>query len=184
MEDNIDLVKRCQNNDNKAFDDLYKKYSPLIYGICLRYLKDKEESKDIMQDCFIKILEKIKKYHLQGSFEGWLRRLTINTIIDYIKKKNKLFATQIYDNTVVETIEEDAEVIEILQQMSAERILNLINLLAPRSKIIFNLYAVEGIKGAEIAKLLEIEESTVRSIYKKAKDNLIKKMKEENYGIF
>lgn len=185
MEDINDLVKKCQKKETKAFDDLYKRYSPLIYGICLRYLKNEEEAKDVMQDCFVKIIENIKRYRFDGSFEGWCRRLTVNCILDSLRKKQQNFEVQYYDNTAYSAItEDDGQSLDILQKLSVEKLLSLVNSLPDRSRVVFNLVAVDGVKGKEILKLLGIEESTVRSIYKKAKDSLCKKMKEESYERF
>lgn len=174
MIDNEKLIKQCQKKSHKAFDELYKLYSPIIFGICLRYTKDRQEAEDLLQDCFIKILEKITEYEFKGSFEGWIRRLTVNNAINYIKSKRK-FDFDNVDDVMHENLNVNNSVIE---ELSAEEILKLVKRLPVGYRTVFNLYVVEGYKHAEIAKMLNINEVTCRTQLKKAREALIKMINE------
>ncbi len=174
MIDNEKLIKQCQKKSHKAFDELYKLYSPVIFGICLRYTKDRQEAEDLLQDCFIKILEKITEYEFKGSFEGWIRRLTVNNAINYIKSKRK-FDFDNMDDVMHENLNINNSVIE---ELSAEEILKLVKLLPVGYRTVFNLYVVEGYKHAEIAEMLNINEVTCRTQLKKAREALIKMINE------
>jgi RNA polymerase sigma-70 factor (ECF subfamily) len=170
------LIRQCQKKSSKAFDDLYRLYSPFIYGICLRYTKNKQEAEDLMQECYIKVLNKITDYEFKGSFEGWLRRLTINNVINYLKARNKFLTEDIDDyKSGVESSESD-----IVSNMSAEEIISIINQLPVGYRTVFNLYVVEGYKHNEIAEILNISENTSRTQLKKARTALIKMILERN----
>lgn len=170
------LIRQCQKKSSKAFDELYRLYSPLIYGICLRYTKDRQEAEDLLQECYIKVLNKIGDYEFKGSFEGWLRRLTINNVINFLKSKNKFSSEDIEDyKGGYESFEPD-----ILSNMSAQEIMELINKLPVGYRTVFNLHVVEGYKHGEIAEMLNISENTSRTQFKKARTVLIKMILEIN----
>lgn len=173
MIDNEKLIKQCQKKSHKAFDELYKTYSAVIFGICLRYTKDRTEAEDLLQECFIKILNKIDDYKFQGSFEGWLKRLTVNTAINYIKAKKKFSFDEINDIN----IEFSNDDINIIESMEAEEIINLINQLPVGYRTVFNMYVIEGYKHSEIAEILGISDITSRTQLKKARETLINMIK-------
>ena len=85
MGDNEKLIRKCQQKSRKAFEELYRKFSPFVYGICLRYAKNRDEAQDILQDCFIKVMERIGEFKFQGSFEGWLQRMAVNESLNHLK---------------------------------------------------------------------------------------------------
>jgi len=174
------LIKKCQQKNVKAFDELYKKFAPMVYGICLRYTKNIEEAKDLMQDNFIKILEKIDEYQFKGSFEGWIRKTTINNAINYLKINKKYFSGEI------ENVESDEKFTEntYVEKMNAKELIKIINKLPSGYRTIFNLFAIEGFTHAEIADMLEIDASTSRTQFKKAKKAIINLLKQENYERF
>lgn len=97
MEPDKALIRGCQDGDLSAFDRLYTRYSSAMYGLCLRYARDREEAQDLLQEGFIKVYEKIKQYSGEGSFEGWMRRLFVNLALDqYKSKKRELERMQTY----------------------------------------------------------------------------------------
>ncbi|MDD2636786.1 MAG: sigma-70 family RNA polymerase sigma factor [Bacteroidales bacterium] len=170
MTDNVQLIKRCQKKSKKAFDELFRTYSSLIYGICLRYTKDQHEAQDLLQECFIRILNKIDTYNFKGSFDGWIKRLTVNHAINYLKTKRHFMPEDIscyeIENLQINT--------DIISDMNAHDIVNMINKLPLGYKTIFNLHVIEGYKHTEIAEMLEISDITSRTQFKKAREALIK----------
>jgi RNA polymerase sigma-70 factor (ECF subfamily) len=174
MADNVKLIKQCQKKSKKAFDELYLTYSPLIYGICLRYTKDEHEAKDLLQECFIRILGKIGDFEFKGSFEGWLRRLTVNHSINYLKSK-KYYLTEDISEYEIENKNFNADAIS---DLSVQEIIKMISRLPVGYRTVFNLHVIEGYKHTEIAKMLEISDITCRTQYKKAREALIQMFKE------
>jgi len=170
MTDNVKLIKRCQKKSRKAFDELYLTYSPLLYGICLRYTKDEHEAQDLLQECFIRILNKICDYSFKGSFEGWMRRLTVNHAINYLKSK-KYFMTE--DVSEYE-IENENDSTSVISELNVQEIIKMINQLPAGYRTVFNLHVIEGYKHTEIAEMLEISDITCRTQYKKAREVLMK----------
>jgi RNA polymerase sigma-70 factor (ECF subfamily) len=171
------LIKQCQQKSSRAFDELYKTYSGTMYSICLRYTKNQAEAEDLLQDCFIKILLKISDFKFEGSFEGWIRRLTITTAINYITGKKLLL---IEDMSEYNKINESTHTFNIIEQMSANEILSKLNQLPYGYKIVFNLFAIEGYKHREIANMLNISENTSKTQYAKARKALIQLIEKED----
>lgn len=174
MTDNEELILQCQKKDKKAFDTLYKLYSPMIYGICRRYTGNKAEADDLLQECFIKIFVKIRDYKFQGSFQGWLRRLTVTTAINFLRVKKDILLDDInaggdlYDKAVLP---------DAITNLNAQELTALVNKLPTGCRTVFNLYVVEGFKHAEIAKMLSINEVSSRTHLKKARTLLVDLMK-------
>ncbi len=168
MENLVEIVNRCKQNDPKAQEILFNSFSKSLYGICCRYLKNRDDAEDVLQDSFIKILLNINQYRGEGNFEGWMKRITVNTALTYLKEKQKIkfeTADKLY---IVDEPEE-----EIDQDIKAEYILECLNELPMGYRTIFNLYLVEGFSHKEIADQLGIKEATSRSQYSKARQYLI-----------
>ena len=166
MADNEKLIRECQKKSAKAFDQLYSNYASVVFGICLRYTKDKAEAEDLMQECFIKILNKICDYEFKGSFEGWLRRLTVNNAINFLKSKRNFASEDVGDYEIPAGDSGN----DVLSQMSAQEIIEIINKLPTGYRTVFNLHVIEGYKHTEIAEMLEISDITCRTQYKKARE--------------
>ena len=168
MGDNEKLMRKCQQKSRKAFEELYRKFSPFVYGICLRYAKNRDEAQDILQECFIKVMERIGEFRFEGSFEGWLQRMVVNESLNYLKVNKNSFS---------EIDEEDADAedvaADIVSDMTAKELLDVISRLPDGYRTIFNLYVIEGYQHNEIAEILNITESTSRSQLKKAREQLI-----------
>jgi RNA polymerase sigma-70 factor (ECF subfamily) len=164
----LELIAGCQKNDRKAQFEFFKLYSVKFLGVVYRFAPDEDMANDLLQEGFIKIFTHIKDYKHQGSFEGWMRRIIINTSIDYIKKHHKMNFESI-DNDHIPNLGVDAFPIE---KMNTDEIVNAITQLAPGYRTILNLYAIEGYSYTEIAETLQVKESTVRSQYLRAKQKL------------
>jgi len=169
------IVEKCRVYDKKAQKELYDVYSPVLFGICLRYSNSKADAEDILQEGFIKIFTKINNYSGKGSFEGWMRRIVVNTAISHYHKNKK--HKEIYDIDEIKETEHEGSTFESLDY-TKEELFSVINNLPEGYRIIFNLYAIEGYKHKEIAIKLNISENTSKSQYSRAKSKL-KKMLEE-----
>lgn len=169
-----ELVIKCQQCDRAAQQSLYQRYAPELLAVCFRYSKSRDEAEDILQDGFVKIFQKIGNYEFQGSFEGWMRRIVVNTAIDHIRRnKKRQMETDIEDAREV-YVSEDA-----LGQLELEYLYEIIQDLPPGYQLVFNLYAIEGYSHKEIGERMGITESTSRSQYTRARSLLMKKICED-----
>jgi RNA polymerase sigma-70 factor (ECF subfamily) len=175
MHDLEKIIQRCKKNDPKAQKELYDYYAPILYAICLRYVSEKSAAADILQEGFLKILTKIDDYSGLGSFEGWMKRVIINTAItDYHKNKKYSYHLEI---TEIKEIKTDGNQIWGLD-FTQEELLNVIKTLPEGYRIVFNMYAIEGFKHKEIAREMNIDVSTSKSQYSRAKKLIQKKLAE------
>lgn len=173
-----DIIKACIQGNRKAQKKLYQKYSDKMYGVCLRYANDEDEAKDILQDGFIKVFLKLKQFNHKGSFEGWIRRIIVNTALERFRDKNYLFAVNMENHYEAE----DREYDHILSDIAANDILKLIQELSPQYRTVFNLYAIEGYSHKEICDMLNIKEGTSKSNLSRAREILKEKVK-NYYGV-
>lgn len=173
MSEEKKLVRLCKQKSNKAFNKLYDNYAPVLFAICLRYAADKSEAEDILQESFIKIFNNIKRYKSQGSFEGWLKRVTVNTALNYLRTRKRLLYSDEKDKEMNQFIDDK---IDAVSQMSENEILNCIQDLPAGYRTIFNMYVIEGYKHAEIAKILNISVNTSRTQLIKARKALQKEL--------
>lgn len=170
-----ELVVRCVKKEAQAQEYLYKTFSGRMLGVCSRYTDSIEEAEDIMQEGFIKIFHKLETFKHNGSLEGWMKRIMINTALDYFRK-NKNFRHSID----IETIEYTAEThSHVMESMGAKDLLKLIRTMPKGFRTVFNLYAIEGFAHKEIAEMLEITESTSKSQYSRARAYLQKLLQTE-----
>jgi RNA polymerase sigma factor (sigma-70 family) len=168
------IIEGCAKHDRKAQQLLYDKYSRFLLGVCVRYASDKAEAEDILQDSFLKIFFNIKDYSGTGSFIGWLRKVTVNTAItNYHKNLKYRYHIEIEEfvsvETGVESFEED--------YFTSDELYKVLNDLPAGYRMVFNLYAVEGYKHKEIAKMLGIDTNTSKSQYSRAKVAIRDKLK-------
>lgn len=165
-----DLIKGCIDGDRQMQKILYQTFSSKMYGVCLRYSENVEDANDILQEGFIKVYKNIHKFRSEGSFEGWVRRIFINTSIEHFRKKIKFNnITEVQENTV-----EDNSV-NVFDTLSAKDIIKTINQLSPGYKAVFNMHVIEGYSHKEIAEILGITEGTSKSQLARAK-GILKKM--------
>ncbi|GAB2662808.1 sigma-70 family RNA polymerase sigma factor [Flavihumibacter cheonanensis] len=168
-----DLIKGSIEGDPKMQEALYQKYAPKMYAVCLRYAGNNDDAQDLLQEGFIKVFRNLEKYRHEGSFEGWMRRIFVNTSIEQYRRKVHL-------NSISEQEErgiEDASV-SVLDQLAERDIVQLVQELSPGYRAVFNLYVIEGYSHKEIAELLSISEGTSKSQLARAKSILQKKVAE------
>ena len=166
-----DLIQGCIDENRQMQEILYKRFSPKMYGVCLRYSGNVEDANDLLQEGFIKIFKNLARYRGDGSFEGWMRRIFVNTSIEHFRKKVKLYnVTEVQENTI-----EDVE-LNALDTMAEKDIIILVNELAPGYKAVFNMHVIEGYSHKEIADILGITEGTSKSQLARAKGVLKKSL--------
>ena len=162
-----EMISACLNEKSWAQKYLYEKYFPLMMGICLRYSNNQEDAKDICNEAFIKIFRNLQKYKVGTSIEGWMRRIMINTSIDFYRKSIR------HRSEDLETVQYKVDdSVDLISSLSAKDILMLIQQLTPSYRAVFNLYAIEGYSHKEVAEQLGITESTSRSNLVKARAKL------------
>jgi len=167
----FDLIEGCVKNDRQAQESLYKLFASKMLGVCMRYAKDKPEAEDILQDGFVKVYMNINKFKKQGSLEGWVRRIMVNTALEKFRKQRHMYP-------VVETDEALQEIgYEISDNYDVQYLMKIINNLSNGYRVIFNLYAIEGFTHKEIAKSLNISEGTSKSQLARARKIIQGKIK-------
>lgn len=162
-----DLIIGCVREDKNCQKELYKRFAGKMMVVCLRYANNRMEAEDMLQDGFIKIFDNIGKFKMEGSLEGWVRRIMVNTAINKIRA-NKVRFEEISDDK--ESFQDQDK--NVIDRMSEQDILNLINKMPQGYRYVFNMYAIEGFSHKEIATSLGIEEASSRSQYAKAKKYL------------
>ncbi len=166
-------IQQFRAGNHLIFETIYQELSPKMYGVCLRYASDKDEAKDILQESFIKIYHQLKSFRDEGSFEGWARKIVVNTALEYFRTKTKYQNVPLQDFEEVFEIENDED---ILSDLSFQEMLLLVQELPPTYRMVFNLYAFEGMKHREIAEQLGISEGTSKSNLSDARRILQKKL--------
>ncbi|MBN1187348.1 MAG: RNA polymerase sigma factor [Bacteroidales bacterium] len=144
-----------------------------MYGICLRYTKDRDEAQDILQEGFIKVFTNLGKFDNRGSFEGWIRRIMINVALERFRKTNYMYPVE--DITVYK---DKLDYDDLESNLSQEELLKMIQELSPKYRMVFNLYAVEGYSHQEISQMLNISEGTSKSNLSRARIILQERLKE------
>jgi len=168
------LIEQCQQQDAKAQAELYKIFAPKLYGVCLKYCSNKSIADDLFQDAFITIFNKINQFKHKGSFEGWAKRITINTVLQHFKKQK--FHQEINDNLITDENEE----FEIEDEnLNLNYLLELIKELPNQYRLVFNLYVLDGYSHSEISEALNISLGTSKSNLSRAKQLLRKRIESE-----
>lgn len=169
-----DIIKGCKEYNSVAQNALYKVYAPKMKALCVRYSSNEEEAKDLMQEGFIKVFSNIKSYNGKGSFEGWIKRIMINTAISHYKKnKNKHIVEDIsLLNSKEIGLEQEEEIEEIYSEYTSEDLMKALNSLPEQYKLVFNLFCIENHSHADVAQLLSVDEKTSRTRLFRAKKML------------
>jgi RNA polymerase sigma factor (sigma-70 family) len=167
-----DIIDGCIKGNRTSQKALYDYYSSKMYYACLRYATDKEEAEDILQEGFVKVFQNISTFSGNGSFEGWIRRIIVNTAIEHFRKKNMKFADAEIENAI-----DQSHSVTIVDHFSEQDLLKIISQLPIGYKTVFNLYAIEGFSHKEIADMLKITESTSKSQLSRARGMLQEKLK-------
>jgi len=166
------LIEGCVNNNREAQYKLYNLMSGKMFAVCLRYAKNREAAEDILQDGFVKVFTNIEKFRGDGSFEGWVRRIIVNTAVEYYRKSAKM-----YPVVNVDDVNKDIPWQDTGDNLELEDVMNMINNLSTGYRTIFNLYVVEGYSHKEIADMLQINEGTSKSQLARARYLLMEMIK-------
>lgn len=159
-----ELIEGAKKRDARCQRALFDRYSPVLMGVCLRYCRNRTEAEDALQESFIRIFDKLKLYDYKGSFEGWLKRLTVNVALKGYQRKRFT-----HEKTGLEAVPEQSGDPSAYARLGEQELMALVMALPEGYKLVFNLYAIEGYSHKEIAKTLGIQEASSRSQLLKAR---------------
>ncbi len=173
------LINACKKGQRQAQSKLYALFAPKMFSVCLRYAGSREEAQDILQEGFVKVFEHLDQFKSKGSFEGWMRRIFINTALGKLRSNQNALRTV--------TLEEDTSMLryasnETLQHLHTKHLIEMVQSLPNMYRLVFNLYVFEDMKHREIAALLGISEGTSKSNLSDARKILQKKI--ESHSLF
>ena len=175
----LEIVEACKSHQPKAQELLYNRYAGRLMGICMRYGASKEEAQDIFQEAFIKVFEHIHTIQQVDTLNAWVKKIVINTAINHYHKHQKRYTT--LPEVYIETEFDDSHS-KIIDELSHEELLALVQQLPAGYKFVFNLYAIEGYTHKEIANLMQTSESNSKNQYAKAKKAL-QKLLADRFGV-
>jgi RNA polymerase sigma-70 factor (ECF subfamily) len=158
------LISACIGNNQKAQKKLFDTYAPVVYSTCLRYGKNEDNAKDLLQESFIRVFQNLPSFKFEGSFEGWIRRIGVNTCIEFYRKE-----LRIPESTHVEEHLKLSVDAEILDELKVADLMSLVRQLPPGYKAVFNMFVVEGFSHEEIAKHFDISINTSKTQLFKAR---------------
>jgi len=167
------LVKDCLRGDSAAQRQLYEHFAGAMVGICYRYTKSMADAEDVLQEGFIMVFKNLHQFTFSGELGGWIRRIMVNTAINYLKKNSRYQTDLLFSEGVLHPVSNDDPEVTL----STKELAELIRQLPPGYQTIFNLHAVEGYSHVEIGRLLGINEGTSRSQYARARSLLISWLK-------
>jgi RNA polymerase sigma-70 factor (ECF subfamily) len=173
VEVSIEFLDRLINEERSAQHSLYRMFSSRMFGICLRYAPNPDVAKDILQDGFVKVFTSIRTFRSQGSFEGWMRRIMVNTALEYHRKRSD-------NNEVTLDVAEGLDGGHHETEHDYTFFLDVVSRLPEQYRLVFNLYAIEGYSHKEIADMLSITESTSKSNFSRARSLLRKELERLN----
>jgi RNA polymerase sigma-70 factor (ECF subfamily) len=159
------IIAGCLHNEPSAQRELYNRFSPKMLSVCYRFAQSREDAEDMLQEGFIKVFTQIHTFQNKGAFEGWIRRIVVHTCINFLKKYKKFSDSVDLDHAGFVHIKEES----VPSIMHAKQVIECIRLLPLGYRTVLNLYAIEGYSHREISIMLDIEESTSRSQYTRAK---------------
>lgn len=160
----LDLLDQCLENQPNAQKQLFEILAPGMYSICLRYAKNEDEAKDILQESFIKMFNNLSRFEKKGSFEGWVKRIFINTSIEFYRKNQREQMVNSLEDVPERPIES-----QTLSMLKTSDLMKLVNSLPKGYKTVFNLFAIEGYSHEEIAEMLGVSVNTSKSQLHKAR---------------
>lgn len=160
-----ELVEKCIKKNHKAQKQLYDTYSSMLFGVCLRYARNRDDAEDMFQEAFIKTFEQIHKYNFQGALGAWLRKLFVNFALNYYRYDKTNLSIDITNIEITQTPLQ-------IEELSSQEILKAIEQLPDSQRLIFNMVEIEGYTYKEAAEQLNINESTLRGLNFKAKNHL------------
>jgi len=154
-----ELIQDCIEGKRAAHTQLYNRFAPLMFAICLRYSSCRQEAEDLLQEGFMKVYDSLKQYRFEGSFEGWMRRIFVNQAVQRIRKKSPLHAlVSVETETINEPLSEEA-----FSKLEAKELMAMMQSLPTTYRLVFNLFVFEGFQHKEIAAMLKISEGTSKS---------------------
>ncbi len=166
MEEIREIIDGCLAGDRRDQELLYRRHAAKLYAVCLQYSGNDEEARDILQEGFIKIFENLQYYKFEGSFEGWIRRITVNTALERFRSRHNLYRVDNIDLIPEPDAEPDND---DYSGLGAKDLLSIIRELPPKYRMVFNLYAIEGYSHKEISKMMNISEGTSKSNLSRAR---------------
>src|SRR5665647_1246440 len=167
------MIKGCLAGNRRDQELLYRRHAARLYAVCLQYSGNDDEARDILQEGFIKIYENLIHYKHEGSFEGWMHRIVVNTALEKFRSKHNLYRV---DDIDLIPEPEFAPETEDYSGLEAVDLLDIIRELPPKYRMVFNLFAIEGYSHKEIGTMLNITEGTSKSNLSRARDILQKKV--------
>jgi len=171
-----ELIDNCKKGQRKAQEELYRKYSGILFGMCLKYSRNKTEAEDNLHDSFMTIFDKIGQFNHKGSFEGWIKRITVNTVLQKYRKERHLdVVTENYGEVIDIEVKQD--------DISLSRLLTYIQELPNKYRLTFNLYVMDGHSHKEISEMLGTSTGTSKSNLARARMILKEKIEKENINI-
>lgn len=173
MEEIKEIIKGCASGNVRAQEKLYRMFAPKMFGVCLRYSRDRAEAEDNLQEGFIKIFTGIDSFRHEGSFEGWMRRIMVNVALSKYRKNNILYPVEDIGDHEVPQFSDN-----IFEKFEAEELLELIRQLPERYRMVFNLYVLEGMNHQEISEMMNISVGTSKSNLSRARDILKRKVRD------
>jgi len=165
------IIRECLRGSVQSQKHLYERYAGKMYAVCLRYARSSADAADILQEGFVKVFTKLEQFNFQGSFEGWVRRIMVNTALRTYQRQRFDFEQSGYERLPDMPVDADA-----LASLSEKELLALIAKLPDGYRVVFNLVAIEGYSHAEAAEMLGIQESTSRSQLTKARRWLMEQL--------
>ena len=171
-----ELINGCLRRDNSAQRLLYETYSPRMYGLCCRYVKDSMDAEDVLVGAFTKVFDKIHQFKNEGSFEGWIRKIVVNEALTYLRRHRSM-----YLEIDLEQAGYEPDYQSLGDHLEAEDLLSIIQALPTGYRIVFNLYAIDGYSHKEIADQLGISENTSKSQLSRARAYLQKVLAEQDW---
>lgn len=176
--DEQEIINGCKKGESWAQKLVYEQHASTMLSVCIRYTGDYEIARDLLQEGFIKVFTKIDSYTGMGAFAGWLRRIFITTALEFLRKNDALKLSS--DITELDyRLEESSH--NVVDEITADELLNCVAKLSEGYRTVFNLYAIEGYSHAEIAEMLGISENTSRSQFMRAR-NILQKNVEKLLG--
>jgi len=166
------IIDGCRKRDKRCQETLYKKYKAVLFGICLRYCKNREDAEDVFQEGFIKIFSHMETFRQEGSFEGWLKRIMVNTALNHYKANLKHSFMQNYEDVNEFDYAENDPL--YTKKYDSEELMKMVQQMPDGYRVVFNLYAIEGHSHKQIADMLDISENTSKSQLSRAR-KLLKK---------
>lgn len=165
-----ELITQCKKQDPQAQGKLYQQYSGTLYAVCLRYSNNYAEAEDSLQDAFLTIFRTVGQFKAKGSFEGWMKRIAVNTVLQKYRKQ------KVFDIIREEQLEDPDEEVEVDDSVTLDYLLKIIQELPDRYRLVFSMYVMDGYQHKEIAEMLGITDGTSKSNLARARTILKNKI--------